>query len=318
MIVVGVAHIWQDERGELTGMSANPPTPSLPEHPKLDFTFVLSSLPVSQLESLRFKANQIIESIQNLQQTLDAAAHFGVMPQWPDILSKYNILLSQTHSFSTSLVSPLPSANINGAHSRRPGGNSSSNQINPYERIALHPNDALSDVQLDTEVIPLLRNQQTTDVLRMEHETVRRLAEHMTTRGSVGVLGPPPAASQRTRFGNGFGMGSAPKKPEYEEVLRECEEIRAAHDKRSERAVRAVLLLRDKFDWKQRVEVEVEEPEELTWDPRLGPQQTNEDGMLENGEEGSSDEEEVNNVEGALVDAGGMEGITPDATLGPS
>lgn len=262
--------------------------------PTLNFPSVLSSLPVSQLESLKFKANQIIESIQNLQQTLDVAAHYGAMPQWPDILSKYNILLSQTHSFSTSLVSPLPSANVNGVHARRTG-----NQMNPYEKIALHPNDALSDVQLDTEVIPLLRNQQTTDVLRMEHETVRRLAEHMTTRGSIGVLGPAPTANQRSAFAT-----SAPKKPEYEDVLRECDEIRSAHDKRAERAVRAVLLLRDKFDWKPRVEVEVEEPEELTWDPRVGQQGDigMENGIEGNGE-GSSDEE----VEGALV-----EGITPD------
>lgn len=256
--------------------------------PKLDFASALSSLPVSQLESLRFKSNQIIESVQNLQQILDAAAHYGVMPQWPDILSKYNIILSQMHSFSTSLVSPLPSANVNGAQSRRPA----TQQINPYERIALHPNDALSDLQLDTAVIPLLRNQQTTDVLRMEHETVRRLAEHMTTRGSIGVLGPPPPVTHRATFGNGLGVPSAPKKPDYEDVLGECEEIRAAHDKRAERAVRAVLLLRDKFDWKQRVEVEVEEPEELSWDPRVGPQ---ENGTASNGEEleeGSSEEED--------------------------
>ncbi|KAK2459988.1 hypothetical protein APHAL10511_007994 [Amanita phalloides] len=262
--------------------------------PTLDFGSVLSTLPVSQLESLRFKANQIIESIQSLQQTIDAAALYGAMPQWPDILSKYNILLSQTHSFSTSLVTPLPSATTNGGHLKRLG-----NQMNPYERIALHPNDALLDVQLDTEVIPLLRNQQTTDVLRMEHETVRRLAEHMTTRGSIGVLGPPPPATQRS-YANGFGVASAPKKPEYEDVLRECDEIRAAHDKRAERAARAVVLLREKFEWKQRVEVEVEEPEELTWDPRLGEQGGEEGGNM------SSDEEELNNVEGALV-----EGISP-------
>jgi hypothetical protein len=265
------------------------------ESPKLDFTLASSSLPVSQLESLRFKANQIIESIQNLQQILDAAAHYGIMPQWPDVLSKYNILLSQTHSFSTSLVSPLPSANFNGVHSRRPGAS----QINPYERIALHPNDVLSDNQLDTEVIPLLRNQQTTDVLRMEHETVRRLAVHMETRGSIGVLGPAPSAPQRAMFGNGFGVSSARRKPEYEDVLRECEEIRMAHDKRAERAAKAVLLLRDKFDWKQRVEVEVEEPEELSWDPRLGPQSMNEG--TSNGEEGSSDEDDPTKVEGLLL-----------------
>lgn len=209
-------------------------------------------LPISQLESLRFKANQIIESIYSLQRTIEAGNQ-NVMPAWPDILSKYNILLSQTHNFSSSLVTPVISSSL----PRTIGANE-----NPYAQIALHPNVSMSDTQLDNEVIPLLRNQQTTDVLRMENDTVRRLSEHMVTRGSLGVLGGVLPPSHNPNI--------IPKKPEYEDVLRECEQIRTAHDQRVERAVRAVTMLRDKFDWKQRVAVEVEEPEELDWDPRLG------------------------------------------------
>ncbi|KAF9042939.1 hypothetical protein BJ165DRAFT_1329161, partial [Panaeolus papilionaceus] len=213
-------------------------------------------LPVPQLESLKFKANQIIESINALQHTLNA--YPGWMYAWPDILSKYNVLLSQTHNFSTALLQPFPTSTATTTSTLRapapPAGNI-------YERIALHPRSGMTDTQLDTEVTPLLRNQQTTDVLRQENDTVRRLAEHMNTRGSLGVLGlsNPPAPM------GGFGV---PKKPEYEDVLAECNEIRDAHDRRVDRAVRAVAMLREKFDWKQRVEVEVEEPEELEWDPR--------------------------------------------------
>ncbi|KAF8154581.1 hypothetical protein B0H34DRAFT_643898, partial [Crassisporium funariophilum] len=209
------------------------------------------ALPIPQLESLKFKANQIIDSIYALQRTIEAGGHPSAMHAWPDILSKYNILLSQTHNFSNALVQPFPTSS---SSTRAPAQNI-------YERIAIHPSMGMLDGQLDGEVIPLLRNQQTTDVLRVENDTVRRLAEHMSTRGSLGVLGvsPPPAAP------GGFG---APRKPEYEDVLRECLEIRGAHDRRVERAVRAVTMLREKFDWKQRVEVEVEEPEELDWDPR--------------------------------------------------
>ena len=119
----------------------------------------------------------------------------------------------------------------------------------------------MTDAQLDGEAIPLLRNQQTTEVLRTENDTVRRLAEHMSTRGSLGVLG---VASPPIHL-NGFGV---PRKPEYADVLNECVEIRGAHDRRVERAVRAVIMLREKFDCKQRVEVEVEGLEELDWDPR--------------------------------------------------
>ncbi|KAN0082618.1 hypothetical protein V8E55_008413 [Tylopilus felleus] len=242
-------------------------------------------LPVGQLESLRFKANQIIESIQSLQRTIDAGG-LQLMPPWPDILSKYNVILSQTHSFYSSLSTQQS-----------------------YENIALHPSLHMTDQQLDNDLIPLLRNQQTTDVLRMENASVRRLAECMTTRGAITTNtldaqnNPPPS---------GFGMGLR-QRVTYDDVLRECAEIRDAHDRRVDRAVRAVLMLKDKFDWKQRVEVEEPEPEELEWDPRarqqsghVGAQDAPEIADIEGQ---SSDEEEV--VEGELA---GDDGQTPAAT----
>ncbi|KAG6833131.1 hypothetical protein H0H87_010845 [Tephrocybe sp. NHM501043] len=237
-----------------------------------------SGLPISQLESLRFKASQIIDSIQSLQWTIEAG-HMAAMPAWPDILSKYNILLSQTHSFSMGLSGTLSA--VAASQNARAGPSGS-----PLERVALHPSVALTDAQLDGEVIPLLRNQQTTDVLRVENDTVRRLAEHMDTKGSLGVLAPPPAASSAP-----FGM---PKKPvEYPDVLAECDEIRGAHDRRVERAIRAVTMLRERFDWRARVEVEVEEPEELEWDPRLHPHTVDDDHMDEDENENASGGEEV-------------------------
>lgn len=256
-------------------------------------TLIPMALPISQLESLKFKANQIIDSIQGLQRTIEAG-HQAVMPAWPDILSKYNLLLSQTHSFSTSLMGN-PSL-------QAPAGG----RVNPFEKIALHPNVSMTDAQLDGEVIPLLRNQQTMDVLRMENETVRCLAEHMVTKGSVGVLngvGPSPRDMTASGYGYANGMRAA-KKVEYEDVLAECDEIRSAHDRRVERAVRAVTMLRDKFEWKQRVEVEVEEPEELEWDPRLHMQQTNTDNHLNGGVNGGEDEMGADNGEDGAGDVG--------------
>ncbi|KAJ6466881.1 hypothetical protein C8R45DRAFT_838731 [Mycena sanguinolenta] len=253
-------------------------------------SFSAATLPIEQLESLRFKANQIIENIQSLHWTIEAG-HMPYMPAWPDILSKYNMLLSQTHNFSTALAAPAAvqlSLSANGVPTlARPQGN-------PYEGLALHPSKAMTDAQLDTEAIPLLRNQQTTDVLRMENDTVRRLASHMTTRGSLGVLGAALPTSS---------LGIAPPKPEYDDVIVECETIRAAHDQRVERAVRAVAMLRDKFELRQRVQVEVEEPEELSWDPRLGmPPEAGTNGADESeGSSGDDDDEDI--VEGELVDS---------------
>ncbi|KAG6837409.1 hypothetical protein H0H93_010027 [Arthromyces matolae] len=241
-----------------------------------------SGLPVSQLESLRFKSNQIIDSIQNLQRTIEAG-HMAAMPAWPDILSKYNILLSQTHSFSMGLAGALSGGGA--SHNSRSGSSSS-----PLERVALHPSAPLTDVQLDGEVIPLLRNQQTSDVLRVENETVRRLAEHMSTKGSLGVLAPTPASTSGP-------FGIAKKPTDYGDVLAECEEIREAHDRRVERAVRAVTMLRDRFEWRARVEVEVEEPEELEWDPRLHPSAAD-DQMDE--DEGASGDESKGNDDGGV------------------
>ncbi|KAF8066766.1 hypothetical protein FPV67DRAFT_1370634, partial [Lyophyllum atratum] len=250
-----------------------------------------SGLPISQLESLKFKSSQIIDSILSLQRTIEAG-HMAAMPAWPDILSKYNILLSQTHSFSMGLTGTLSAAAASTSAQLAARGGTAPPAGNLLERVALHPTAPMPDTQLDTEVIPLLRNQQTTDVLRDENETVRRLAEHMTTRGSLGVLGAPPAQQQPP-----FGMGA--KKPvEYADVLRECDEIRDAHDRRVDRAVRAVLMLREKYEWRARVEVEVEEPEELEWDPRvhqqdigMGEDMGDENGDDENG--GGDDEDDA-------------------------
>ena len=169
---------------------------------------------------------------------------------------------------------------------------------NPYEKIALHPRVALTDAQLDGELIPLLRNQQTTDVLRTENETVRHLAEHMETKGSLGVLG------HASRPGG--------KHPEYEDVLRECEQIRVEHDQRVERAARAVMLLRDKYDWKARVAVDQEEPEELDWDPRF-PSGSGAPTSVESADSQSNDSEEEEELEEVL----GNGEHTPDGTPAP-
>ncbi|KAG6336222.1 hypothetical protein ID866_2873 [Astraeus odoratus] len=264
---------------------ANRPPPQLAFDP--------NSLPISQLESLKFKANQIIESIQTLQRTIEAGGQ-NVMPPWPDILSKYNLILSQTHSFYSSLTAPLSAAQ---SYSQQTQTRS------PYEKIALHPSVGMADAQFDNEIIPLLRNQQTTDVLQQENATVRRLAECMVTRGALAASSIQSQSSQPPpTFGTGRSQRITP-----EDVLQECAEIRDAHDRRVDRAVRAVLLLRDKYEWKQRVAVEVEEPEELGWDPRQRQQnvaivndvQGEADVDIDPDDGQSSDEEEV--IEGELA-----------------
>lgn len=263
-----------------------------------------ATLPVAQLESLRAKINQMVDSMQTLQHTIELGGQ-NVMPAWPDILSKYTMLLSQSHNLSMSLVgyAAMASGRVNGAAS-------TSAPRNPYESLALHPSVPMSDTQLDNEIIPLLRNQQTNDVLKLENDTVKHLAEHMTTRGSLGVLAPQPSSGPLRRLG---------AKVEYSHVLQECEQIRLEHDERVDRAVRAVALLREKYDWKARVEVDQEEPEELDWDPLFGTQPSmdsiNADGMeAESAGNESNDEEEEEELEEVLGHGADQ---TPEGTPQP-
>lgn len=283
-----------------------------------------AALPVAQLESLRSKINSMVESIQTLQWTIEQGGQ-NVMPTWPDVLSKYTILLSQSHNLSMSLVGP---AGGSAARANGHGSGQANAPTNPYERLALHPSVPMGDAQLDNEVIPLLRNQQTTDVLRLENDTVRHLAAHMATRGSLGVLGmtsaspPGPSAASRTRF------GVQEKKPEYADVLRECDQIRLEHDERVERAVRAVTLLREKYDWKVRMEVQDEEPEEFDWEGMVTDRggenvdedvEMNVDGDDEDKEgkgEESNESEEEEELEEVL--GNGAEHSSPEGTPHPT
>ena len=69
-------------------------------------TMSSEQLPVAPLESLKYRATQIMESIAALQFLVDDNGQ-PAMPSWPDILARYNLLLSQTHSLSVSLLSAL-------------------------------------------------------------------------------------------------------------------------------------------------------------------------------------------------------------------
>lgn len=233
-------------------------------------------LPLSQLEGLRLKANQIVESTQHLLYTLQGGLHPGYMPAWPEILSKYNVILSQTHNFSNALLNPYPTV---GSAASKPAGAPGSSKEPPeniFQKIVLHPNIGMTDMTLDMEIAPLLRNQQVMDVIKQENETVKRLSEHMSTRGMMGVLGitsegpaGPNAPAPQQPQANGYGQ-KPPPKPEYEDVIKECAEIRDAHDRRVERAVRAVHMLRERYDWKQRVEAAPEEEEVSSWNRDAG------------------------------------------------
>ena len=160
---------------------------------------------IASLESIKFRVTQLIDSIQTLAWQLEA---FHPPPPWPDLLAKYAVVMAQTHNLSRALASN-----------------------NTLASTALHPRTPLPDATLDGTLIPLLRNQQTTDVLRAESASVRRLNTAL----------------------------KLPEDPPPQVVLDAVSEVVAAHDARTERAQRAVAMLREKYDWRVRVAVDPDE-----------------------------------------------------------
>ncbi|KAF8583230.1 hypothetical protein K439DRAFT_73078 [Ramaria rubella] len=188
------------------------------------------NLPVAQLESLKYRATQIMESITALQFLVDANG-VPAMPPWPDILARYNLLLSQTHSLFVSLSYAV------GQHHQQPG---QAPPANPFQKLALHPASVIPEQQLDNALAPLLRNQPTMQVLKEEDASVRRIAAVLKSATPDGVpVVPGPEGC--------------------EQVVQECVEIKKAHDSRVERAIKAVALLRDRYEWRARVEASEEE-----------------------------------------------------------
>ena len=161
---------------------------------------------IASLESIKFRVTQLIDSIKMLAWQLEA---FHPPPPWPDLLAKYAVVMAQTHNLSRALAS---------------GG--------ALSGTALHPRAPLPDTTLlDGALIPLLRNQQTTDVLRAESASVRRL---------------------------GLALELPEDAPPHV-VLNAVSEVVVAHDARAERAQRAVAMLREKYDWHARVAVDPDE-----------------------------------------------------------
>lgn len=162
-----------------------------------------------------------------------------MLPPWPDILAKYNLLVSQTHTLSSTLSASFSQTSQNPALALP--GLRPKPQTNPFEKLALHPTITLPEAQFDNELIPLLRSQQTTQVLNLESSLVSRIQESVKDFN---------AANGVSRFAQ-----TSSGQPNHEQTLQACEVIRTAHDARVDRARRAVTMLRDKYDWRARVEI---------------------------------------------------------------
>ncbi|PVF96961.1 hypothetical protein CPB86DRAFT_786451 [Serendipita vermifera] len=224
-------------------MIRNPSTnvPAQPQAPVMAFD--PSSLPLTHIVSLRSKLSQIIDSLNSLTYTIDGEGRPG-MSSWPEILSKYNNLLAQSHTLITTL---------SGAHipqpARRPG-EAKKEKINAFETIAFHP--LMTAGNMDEAhhgmLENLLRTEPHPDVIKRWDETVRRFVDK---RGGLG---------------------------DSRDVIKEMTQFKEDHDARVKRASDIVESLRDRWDWKMRISDETpgtgedlfgdeSEPEEEDWKP---------------------------------------------------
>ncbi|KAG8813546.1 hypothetical protein FRC17_001501 [Serendipita sp. 399] len=229
-------------------MIRNAPSNTLPTSAPLPvMRFEPSNLPLTHIVSLRSKLSQIIESLNALTYSIDADGRPG-MSSWPDILSKYNNLLTQSHT----LINTLSGAHI--PQPPRKAGEARRERINPFETIALHPlilstpaaaaAPTSSGQTVNGITVPstsatstgfdethhgmlenLLRTDPHSEVIKRWDETVRRFVERR--KGGTQV--------------------------EPQDVIKEMTAMKEGHDARIERAMRVVEDLREKWDWKMRV-----------------------------------------------------------------
>jgi len=148
------------------------------------------------------------------------------MTSWPDILAKYNNLLAQTHSLSESLSGKhIP------APPRKPG-EPPRPRVNQFEMIALHPLISLNELQTNMTV-NLLKTQPLPEVMSKADESIARFAE------------------KRKDGADDF----------Y--VIKEMQQIREGHDAKVDRALKFVMELKDKYDWKMRMAFDEPEDENM-------------------------------------------------------
>ncbi|CAE6430166.1 unnamed protein product [Rhizoctonia solani] len=189
------------------------PIPTPIADPKLDPTTLSNRLPQAQIENLRYKIVQIMESINGLLVTLNTPGMH--LAAWPDLITKYNVLLSKTHTLATSL-STLPT---------RKGSIGFKHIVPTPFAVGSDPTPNPVDA-LDAMLEALLDGRRSMSVTKTDVGNVARL--RLSSTG-----------------------GGEPVLPDV--MLARLDEVQKAHDARCARGVEAVRQLKDKYDWKSRL-----------------------------------------------------------------
>ncbi|KAL5634169.1 hypothetical protein ACGC1H_006114 [Rhizoctonia solani] len=158
----------------------------------------------------------------------------------PDLITKYNVLLSKTHTLATHLSTPPTRKGTIGFRQIVPMPFA----VHPSDPSALAtganpgPADALGglDPQLDAMLEALLDGRRSMSVMKTDVGNVARLRLSGNVGGGVGI-----------------GMGTSGETVPPDVMLARLDEVQKAHDARCARGVEAVRQLKDKYDWKSRL-----------------------------------------------------------------
>ncbi len=131
----------------------------------------------------------------------------------PELLSKYNVILTQTHSL---MLSVSQAASTNPATGRR--------MKNPLPSVVIHPAQPVSEGQIDNALSSLLRMMRLPEVLDSDKRMVAAMS----------------------------GSNALDPKTD-EQIIAIMDAIRKEHDSRVERANMAVRMLAEKYNWRRRV-----------------------------------------------------------------
>ncbi|KAG8762417.1 hypothetical protein FRC12_009045 [Ceratobasidium sp. 428] len=297
---------------------AIPPPISVPD-PKIDPTTAASSLPQAQLENLRYKITQIMESINGLMITLNAPQPGGVaggLAAWPELMTKYNVLLSKTHSLAASLGAPPTRKGQTSLKAIAPHPYATNIQPPPAPAAAAPGTTQqpapppMDPQQIEAMLDALLDGRRSQSVLRADIANVARLRlpKDSTGPSAIGFGGGGIRVGQAgasTGLGGGVGMGGGMmgvrEGPMSAEELRaeeaRLDEVRRAHDARCARGVEAVRQLKDKYDWKSRLLFDDSDTDVGPLDSETGTQhEGDEEPGVQPGEEEEDDYEDMDEI----------------------
>ncbi|KAG8935585.1 hypothetical protein FRC02_007513 [Tulasnella sp. 418] len=192
-----------------------------------------SALPMGQLRSIKTHLQLVHHRIEDLMLTVLNQGRMQGTP-WPEILNKYNNILQQTALITEQLTMTITGSSFAAAVAAAQNTAWPRPPINQIPNLLLHPIKPIPQ-EADHLFGSLLQTMRPPPVLQDDIEVVTKFEKDRERRGM--------------------------KDLDSEGILREMEALRADHDAKAERGLRAVQMLKEKYYWRARPDFRAEEEE---------------------------------------------------------